>query len=209
MYRQQIKENIEKFLNNAGELESEVIFIGLTGSNVFFSREERNTDIDYLIVCKNLTAYMLKTTIEIDNVVFDCFIYNENFLNELLSYTIEVPHLQYWNLFYYFMPVLFKKNEETSFVFDLSQHKDEYIKTIIHKLKTIGFSETSKVKLMPQYKTIVMAYIAMEFIKSGNSVLTKEIKKNVCKLYQDGDFELYTKIGDFFNLELNYQNIVW
>ncbi len=202
------KEKIELLLTNSGESDFELVFIGQTGSTLMIDYENRKKDIDYIVVCKNLSKQRFKIRHLENDIMHDIFVEEYNFFKDILNHKINLPKVQYWNLYYTFMNVIYQKDLEDNFTYDFNKYKEKYIEVIKTKLKGIGFVKDFGVRFMPSYKSVAMAYVASQFIENENIELTQKIKDGVFSLYQDSHFGLYKAVGKYFGLELDEDNLL-
>ena len=184
----------------------EIVYTSLTGSILFVSQEERQHDIDILVVCKNYSKNAHKLVHNDGQVLYDIFVKDFEYLNKILNYELYAPALQTYNLFYNLAEPLVNT---MNIRFDVEYHEVAYKETIRNRLKEMGFSDDFPVRFKANYKALVIPVVYMRFIQNGSYELTQQIKDEVRVLYLEGKPEIYDELEQFYSVELNRNQIVW
>ncbi len=190
--------------------EPEIIYILLTGSSVFVSQEERKKDLDYVVLLRggNINVGRIKKLI--DGIRYDIFIYEEDYIKEILSHRINNARQQYWNLYYNLIePEYDLYNLKDILKFDFIKYKTEY-ETIIKEelIQSVYFPNQTKFKFYPQYKKIAIPYVYISMIKNNLMTVTEGMKEKVKNLYLNGDMEIFKEVADYFDIQINYDGLV-
>jgi hypothetical protein len=176
-----LKEIAEDILLREKELEATVLEIFETGSQLFLDRE---TDLDYVVVCKNYKQRRKKNVLQIDDKIYDIL-----FIDEVAVFAaLNFDELYYVNkevkIFNYYFERNIRKTIYGNFdiQWNMLEHKQKYLNYI--KDRYINKSQMPKHKNRWKIgKSFVPYYIILNIYKNNKVEITEPMLNDIKQLY--------------------------
>jgi hypothetical protein len=179
----EIKQIVEKVIQDQKETNATILAIFLIGSNLFF---ERNTDKDYVIICKNYAQRLTKRVVQQDGIKHDLFIFDEEAAKALLNFN-EYNYINNRKTFNYLFDTSLRKPlyGNWDYQWNMLEHKEAYITYLKDMLfNKLSFEELEKrQKLYFLGKDMVHFYIVSQIYKNNKAEITPEMIEKIKVLY--------------------------
>jgi hypothetical protein len=176
-----IKEIAEETLLKEKELEALILEIFETGSQLFVNRD---TDLDYVVICKNYKQRRKKSVIQIDGKTYDILFIDEIAVAAVLNF----DELYYVNkevkIFNYYFEKNIRKTIYGNFdiQWNMLEHKEKYLAYIkdryINKSQMLRHTNRWKIG-----KSFVSYYIILNIYKNNKVEITESMLNDIKQLY--------------------------
>jgi hypothetical protein len=180
----EIKQIVEKVIQDQKENNATILAIFLIGSSLFF---ERGTDKDYIVICKNYTQRLTKRVVEQDGVKHDFFIFDEEGAKALLDFN-EHNYINNRKIFNYLFDTSLRKPLYGSWNYQWSvlEHKEAYrayMKDILFNKYDVD-ELVKRQKLFFLGKDMVHFYLVSQIYKHNKVEVTPEMIETMKVLYE-------------------------
>jgi len=197
--------DILKFLKNELieelEINSEIIEVSKVGSVLYCSKPHDN---DYLVLCRNYTQKKNNIKIHEDGQYYDFFIYDIEEYRKKLSFSTAYRGLGTFSMYHNVQEVLKErvfgdaKNDWNFF-----QYEQEYSDLLDDSIYSLAFDQSRKYAYVTG-KNFVIPYIVIKFVENRNTILTKEMRKDIEQLRKGSEnfLDIISWIGNKFGYSL-------
>jgi hypothetical protein len=180
---------VQSILDEQEEIDASILEIFKTGSQLF---TERETDVDFVVVCSGYQQRRGRVFRKIDGVKYDIIIYDQAAILKSLDFSSE---FYFWReksekLYNYTRDSAIRQTVygSPSFQWSMMEHKEEYLSYIakrFNKNKNIDGSNPfySMVDHWKMGKHFVHYYTILKIYENGKVEITPEIIKEVELMY--------------------------
>jgi len=166
------------------ETNATILAIFLIGFNFFF---EKNTDKEYIVICKNYAQRMNKKVVQQDGIKHDFLILDEEAAKALLNFN-EHNYINKIKTFNWFLDKSLRKPlyGNWEYQWDVLEHKEAY-KTYMKDILFNRYNVDELVKKQKLYylgKDMVDFYILSQIYKNNKVEITPEMIETIKVLYE-------------------------
>jgi hypothetical protein len=180
----EIKEILEKVIQDQKETNAIILAIFLIGFNFFF---EKNTEKEYIVICKNYAQRMIRKVVEQDGVKHDFLIFDEEAAKALLDFN-EYNYINKIKTFNWLFDTALRKPLYGNWEYQWSilEHKEAY-RTYMKDILFNRYKVDELVKKQKLYylgKDMVDFYILAQIYKNNKVEITPEMIETIKVLYE-------------------------
>ena len=176
-----VKEMVEELFVKQRE-QATVTEIFATGSQTF---TERETDKDFVVICKGYVQRYFVYKKEVDGVKYDIFIFDEEAAKALLDFNDLFYIMRARKIYNYFWDKAIKKVVYGSWDYEwnMLEHKNDYLAYLKTHYENTGYSDIPLERLHYLGNQFVHYYVVLSIYENNIVEITQKMKEDIALLY--------------------------